>query len=182
MNRITLFSTATVIVWLAACSDAIRVRTDYDKGVNLHNYKTYNWLPLAEIESKNDPLLLNELTFKRIKNAIDSEMASKQIQYSESVPALLIHFHVILNNKTAIRPVFFGYNYGAYWNRAQMDSFQYREGTLLIDLMDASNKNLLWRGWGTSIIDDDSAVEVTESQIKNAVAKILKDFPPVPNP
>jgi hypothetical protein len=57
-----------------------------------------------------------------------------------------------------------------------VDAYQYREGTLIIDLMDASNKNLLWRGWGTSVID--GPIDLTEKQINDAVTKILKAFPP----
>ncbi|MFM7430038.1 MAG: hypothetical protein ACKO1F_09080 [Flammeovirgaceae bacterium] len=45
----------------------MRVRSDYDKDINLNLYKTYSWLPVKEIESKNNPLVYNELTDKRIK-------------------------------------------------------------------------------------------------------------------
>jgi hypothetical protein len=161
---------------MMSCSDQIRVRSDYDAEVDLTKFKTFNWLPAKEIESKNNPLLLNELTFKRLRKAIDQQLALKQVQFSESNPALLVHYHIIVDNRTAIRPAVYGYNYGAYWMRNQVDAYQYREGTLIIDLMDASNKNLLWRGWGTSVID--GPIDLTEEQINDAVSKILKAFPP----
>jgi hypothetical protein len=173
MNLRTIVFSLALPFLLVGCSDQLRIHSDYDKDVRLVNYKTYNWLPAKEIESKNDPLLLNELTFKRIHKAIDTEMAIKHIQYTESVPALLVHFHLILDNKTAIRPAFYGYNYGAYWTRTQVDMYQYREGTLIIDLMDATNKNLLWRGWGTAIMDDET-IEITEEQIS------IKNFKSLP--
>lgn len=161
---------------IMSCSDQIRVRSDYDAEVDLTKFKTFNWLPAKEIESKNNPLLLNELTFKRLRKAIDQQLALKQVQFSDSNPALLVHYHIIVDNRTAIRPAVYGYNYGAYWMRNQVDAYQYREGTLIIDLMDASNRNLLWRGWGTSVMDD--TIDLTEEQINGAVAKILKSFPP----
>jgi hypothetical protein len=74
----------------------------------------------------------------------------------------------------------YGYNYSQYWIRNQMDVYQYREGTLIIDLMDANNNNLIWRGWGTAILDNGD-IDLTEEKINHAVYKILKEFPPNKN-
>ena len=74
-------------------------------------------------------------------------------------------------------PAAYGYNYGPYWMRTRADVFQYREGTLIIDLMDSKNKNLIWRGWGVSVLGDNS-VSLTEEEINDILIKILKEFPP----
>jgi Domain of unknown function (DUF4136) len=64
--------------------------------------------------------------------------------------------------------------------RNQVDVYQYREGTLIIDLMDAKNNNLIWRGWGTSVLNSND-IDLTEAEISEAVYKILKEFPPTKN-
>lgn len=168
------------LLFLLACSEQLRVRSDYDKDVNLKLYKTYAWLPVKEIESKTNPLVYNELTDKRIKRAVDTQLKAKSILYTTDSPDLRVHYHIVIDNKSMVRPSIYGYNYSQYWIRNQMDVYQYREGTLIIDLMDAKNNNLIWRGWGTSVMDS-SDIDLTEEEINVAVYKILKEFPPTKN-
>jgi hypothetical protein len=167
---------AIAILLMTQCSNQIAVKSDYDKDVNLSLYKTYAWLPAKEIESKINPLVYNELTDKRIKNAVETQLQSKGIELAAN-PDLRVHYHIIIDNKSAVRPAAYGYNYSTYWMRNQVDVLQYREGTLIIDLMDSKNKNLIWRGWGVSVVGDNN-VSLTEEEINDAVIKILKEFPP----
>jgi hypothetical protein len=88
-----------------------------------------------------------------------------------------VHYHIIIDNKTSVNPSGYGYNYGPYWMRNRANVFQYREGTLIIDLMDSENKNLIWRGWGVAALGDNS-VSLTEEEINYIVIKILQEFPP----
>jgi hypothetical protein len=170
------FLLAIAVLLTASCSNQIAVKSDYDKDVDLSLYQTYAWLPNKEIESKNNPLVYNELTDKRIKQAVETQLQNKGIQRA-TIPDLHVHYHIIIENKSAVRPATYGYNYSNYWMRNQVDVLQYREGTLIIDLMDSKNKNLIWRGWGVSVLGD-SSVSLTEEEINDAVSKILKEFPP----
>jgi Domain of unknown function (DUF4136) len=169
-----------MILLIAGCSDQIRIKTDYDREVNLKLYKSYAWLPVKEIESKNNPLVYNELTDKRIKKAVEVQFQIKGIQYTPENPDLRIHYHIIVDNRSAVRPAAYGYYYSPYWMRNQYDVYQYREGTLIIDLMDAKNNNLIWRGWGTEVLNTND-IDLTEAEINDAVYKILKEFPPTKN-
>jgi hypothetical protein len=54
--------------------------------------------------------------------------------------------------------------------------YPYREGTLIIDLMDANNKTLVWRGWATSAIEE-AVSRNPEQSIRKAVERIFKLFP-----
>ncbi len=180
MKLINLFSPALILLTVWSCSNQIRVKTDYDREVNLKLYKSYAWLPLKEIESKNNPLVYNELTDKRIKKAVETQFQVKGIQYTPENPDLRIHYHIIVDNRSAVRPAAYGYYYSPYWMRNQYDVYQYREGTLIIDLMDAKNKNLIWRGWGISVLNTND-IDLTEADINEAVYKILKEFPPTKN-
>jgi hypothetical protein len=168
---------AGITLLIASCSNEIRVTTDYDREVNLKLYKTYSWLPVKEIESKNNPLVYNELTDKRIKKAVDMQFQVKGIQFTTDNPDLRVHYHIIVDNRSAVRPAAYGYYYSPYWMRNQYDVYQYREGTLIIDLMDSKNNNLIWRGWGTEVLNTND-IDLTEAVINDAVFKILKEFPP----
>jgi hypothetical protein len=173
-NRVLLLFS---FLFASGCSEQLRVRSDYDKDVNLKLYKTYAWLPVKEIESKVDPLVFNELTNKRIKSAVDLQLKSKLIKYTADSPDLRVHYHIVIDNKSMMLPARYGYNYSQYWIRNQTDVYYYREGTLIIDLMDAKSNNLVWRGWGIRTVDN-SDIDLTEQEINDAVDKIMKAFPP----
>ncbi len=174
--KLFILSISTSLL-LVNCSNQIRVRSDYDKDVNLTTYKTYAWLPTKEIESKNNPLLYNELTDKRIKKAVDLQFQAKGIPNTEVSPDFLVHYHIIIENRSTVRSTPYGYNYSPYWMRNQLDVYQYQEGTLIIDLMDAKNNNLIWRGWASEVLNNNDP-ELTEKEIAEAVYSILKQFPP----
>ena len=176
MKTKNLLLSVIAIFLMARCSNQITVKSDYDKDVNLSLYKTYAWLPIKETESKTNPLVYNELTDKRIRKAVETQLQNKGIQLAAK-PDLRVHYHIIIDNKSTVRPATYGYNYSNYWMRNQADVFQYREGTLIIDLMDSKSNDLIWRGWGVSVLRDNT-VGLTEEEINEAVIKILKEFPP----
>lgn len=159
------------------CSNQISVRSDYDRDVNLVIYKTYAWLPEKEIESKNNPLLYNELTDKRIRKAVELQFQAKGIPFDEENPDFRVYYHIIVENRSSVSPAPYGYYYSPYWTRSQMYVYQYQEGTLIIDLMDAKNNKLIWRGWATEVLNNRN-LQLTEKEITEAVYEILKEFPP----
>ena len=162
---------------LVSCSAQMNVRSDYDREINLRQYKSYYRLPVKEIESKIEPLYYNELTDKRIKKAVDLQLQGKAIRSDSIAPSLRVHYHISVDRRATIRPANYGYAYGPYWMRNQMDSYSYREGTLIIDLMDAKTNNLVWRGWASSVLNDND-IDLSEMKITEAVFKILQQFPP----
>jgi hypothetical protein len=175
-----LFTLIGILILGAACSNRIKVNSDYDRDVNLKLYKSYSWLPAKEIEDKNNPLVYNELTDKRIKKAVDLQFQIKGIALNVVDPDLRVHYHIVIDNKSAVRTSAYGYYYSPYWTRSHMDVYRYREGTLIIDLMDAKNNNLVWRGWGVSVLNDND-LTMEEEEINDAVYRILKEFPPTKN-
>ncbi|MBS1976788.1 MAG: DUF4136 domain-containing protein [Bacteroidetes bacterium] len=176
MNRYSLFWILFGAGLLVGCSNEIIVRTDYDKTISLSNCKTYQWLPSKDIEMRNNPVYYNELSDKRIKSSVDEELQRKGFRLVEEKPDLIVHYHIVIEDKSMVRTDPYGYYYGSYWMTNQKNLYEYREGSLLIDLMDASNKSLVWRGWAVSILDDSR--EMPEQLLKNAIVKIFSQFPP----
>lgn len=160
---------------VVACSPDIIVNTDFDRSVQLPKLTNYNWLPVKNIEARNNPLFFNELNDARVKTAVNKQLADKGYKLNEMNAEFIVHYHITIEDKTAFRPEPFGYNYSPYWKREEMEAVRYREGTLIVDLMDTRNCNLIWRGWATSILDDQNLV--TEELINRAITKIFEKFP-----
>ncbi len=164
------------ILALAACSPEIRVYSDHDPDYHVRDFSTFDWGQKSSIEANQNPLHYNELNDKRIKSAILKELSSRGYSRTEADPDLVIHYHIIIDDQSVVTTEPFGYFYGPYWMRMRTHVYSYREGTLIIDLMDPKTNNLVWRGWATAAIDV-MTQEQTEEMINRAVAKIFRRFP-----
>jgi len=164
-----------LIVSLFGCGSSSQVFTDYDRSSAIDQYQTFGWLPASNIETRNNPLFYNELNDKRIKSAVAAQLESRNYKYSDK-PELLVHYHIIIDDKTIVRTDPYGYYYGPYWMRTQVNVYQYREGTLIIDLMDAETNSLVWRGWITSFLKNHDPERMEES-ISTSVRMIFAQYP-----
>jgi len=169
-----VFKRLLPILILCSCSNELRVYVDFDREVALQRLTNYDWLPVNQIESRNSPLYFNELTDKRIKAAVESQLKEKGYVHSSNAQ-MIVHYHIVVANKTSVRPEPFGYNYGHYWIQNEIDTYRYEEGTLILDFMDESNCNLIWRGWAVSVLDSEKMID--EELINRAVTEIFKKFP-----
>jgi len=55
-------------------------------------------------------------------------------------------------------------------------TYDYKDGTLMIDVIDAAKKQLIWQGTGNKEIDKPS--KNPDQAINEAVQKIMASFPP----
>jgi hypothetical protein len=173
MARILIF---LAIVVVAGCSPQIKVYSDMDPDYDLWTYRSFDWGQKVNVEAGNNPLRYNELNDKRIKAAVLQQLQSRGFILREQDPDLIVHYHIIVDNKSAVTTEPLGYRYGSYWMRSGVNVYYYREGTLIIDLMERSTKNLVWRGWAVANVDEIDTEEVDEV-IKVAVEKIFRKFP-----
>ena len=51
-------------------------------------------------------------------------------------------------------------------------------GTLVLDMYDPATKQLVWTGQATKTIDPGSNPEKNMKNVNNAIAKLLKNYPP----
>jgi len=156
---------------VTACSDQITVRTDYDRAFNISDYPSFAWMDKEGIEARNNPLYYNELNDKRIRDAVLAQLNAKGYTFTAEKPRLKVHYHIVIEDKTQIRSD----TYSPYWIKSERDVYTYREGTLIIDLMDAETNALLWRGWAISALSDTD--QMSDELIHDAVAKIIAKLP-----
>jgi hypothetical protein len=160
-----------VVGFMSGCA-AYAIKTDYDRSVDFSRYTTYKWMktPSDVLEPRSTQSLLD----KRVKSAVNQELAMKGLQASTRQADLLITYHAGVRNKVDVTTHRYGYR---GWASA-VDVHQYSEGTLVLDLIDAESNQLVWRGWGTGVVDPDPSQ--MESRVNKAVTEILAKFPPQP--
>jgi len=171
-----LFNTTLIIIamnLLIGCSPIYNVSYDYDRSFDFKRLRTYGWLPLPEKAT------LSDLDLNRIKLAVDNEMTARGLRVSSDHPNFFVAGHLVKKDKVNVTNWGYGYSpYGRYWGRGGFSVYQYEEGTLIIDLVDAESKNLVWRGVAKADVEVATTPEKRDRLINGAVLKILKNFPP----
>ena len=167
-----------------SCSPTVKVTSDYDHSANFSEYKTFAVYDLRAQEGQ-----VNQLNVDRVTKAIRNEMLAKGFTESAN-PDLKVNAVSILKNRTSVsaNTDFYGYGgmyrpYG-YWGGGAMmgganttfNTYDYVDGSLVIDIVSAKNQKLLWQGIGNAEID--SKPDNPEEFINSSIKKILADFPP----
>ncbi len=167
------------LVALAGCSQ-FKIRTDYDQTADFPALHTYGWRP-APPDPTGDPRFDNSLINAAVRAAIDRELAAKgYAQAASGTPDFLVGYDGVVKSKIDVATIDrrYGYRGGVAYGHPTLDARTYEEGTLLVDVIDPRTTKLLWRGSATGAVRPESSIEQREQRINQAVADILKEFPP----
>jgi hypothetical protein len=166
-----------LLVLLASCS-SVSVKHDYDRETDFQQYKTYAW---SEQAMPGDALAQNPLVKKRVQVAVDETLRSKGYSLTELEQAdFVVVTHAGIKERMRVQDWGrYGW-YDPWWGPygGRVDVSYYEEGTLVIDIVDAKEKELVWRGMGTGIVKQYAKPEKMQKDIDQDVTKILAAFPP----
>jgi Domain of unknown function (DUF4136) len=174
-----LLIAALVLLLPPAVAVAQKVSYDYDKAANFAGFKTY--------AHKEGTKVGQPLIDERIVEAIDAQLAAKGLTKTEADPDVFVVYHIAFDKQKDISTFSTGYGggYGPYgwgWGGGMGSSTtQVRDiliGTLVIDLADAKQGKLAWRGMGVKEVKTQTNPEKRDKSINNAVKKIFKNYPP----
>lgn len=173
-----------VLGLIYSCSPTVKVTTDYDHSANFSEYKTFAVYDLKAQEGQ-----VNQLNVDRVTKAIRAEMIAKGFTESSN-PDLKVNAVSILKNKTQVTADSNFYGYGGmyrpygYWGGGAMmgganttfNTYDYVDGSLIIDIVSTKTQKLVWQGIGNAQID--SKPDNPEEFINSSIKKILEGFPP----
>ncbi len=163
---------STSLLLLAAGCSTVSTKYDYVKTYDFSQLHTFGWLPDRELPDV-DPSVV-----RRVEGRVAAELAAKG--YREATdPDFLLVLYAGTEVKSEEQAVGYAINTtGPLWGPAGVVSYEYEEGTLVIDVVDARRHELVWRGMGKSDLDPNQTQAAREGVIDEAVAAILKNFPP----
>lgn len=157
---------------IAGCA-ARSVQAYLETGADLSRYQRYAWGP-ADRAATGDPRLDNNEIFQdRVRAAVERQLAIKGYEKSAGgAPDLLVHYHASVEQRIDLT------NAEGSQPCPGCKPFIYEAGTLVIDLVDARTKRLLWRGWSEGnvegVIDNQRWME---ERIDEAVKRIVEKLP-----
>jgi len=147
------------------------VKTDYDDEADFSSYKTFAFMKVKYKHAPKDQAR-RSLTEKRIKRAVEQEMTAKGYKMIErGRPDIRIIYHIDVKNRVDVDH----YGYRGWRRQGHTVVHKYKEGTLIIDFVDPSQDQLVWRGWATGVAGNP---EKMEKLIDDAVTNILAKYPP----
>lgn len=171
----TLILAAAIVVLGPTLALAQKTSFDFDKTADFSRFKTYD---LKDGTKVGDALIDN-----RIVAAIEKELAAKGLIRNAASPDAVVVYHVAFDKKqdiTAYNSGYggYGYRWGGGWGTTDVRVNEILVGTLVIDIADAKKQEVAWRGMGVKEVDVQAKAEKRDKNINEAVAKILKNFPP----
>jgi hypothetical protein len=169
----TIFASVGIALVFASASSAQQVKTDFDRSANFSQYKTYSW---EKVQTQN------QLWAPRIQEAVNASLAAKGLTLAPSGGDLAIVAIETTQNQQTLNTFYDGLGGGWRWRGfggfgdSTTTTENYKVGTLVVDLFDAHNKSLIWRGSSSDTLSDKS-----DKNIKNldkGVQKMFDHFPP----
>ncbi|MFQ5754782.1 MAG: DUF4136 domain-containing protein [Acidiferrobacterales bacterium] len=172
---------------LAGCS-TMQVNTDFDPAADFGILQTYNWMPGPQ-KVTGDPRLDNEVLEKRIHTAVENQLNAQGFRKQSSrTPDFLVGYHVALEKKLAVSTMntYYGYRAGWGWSYGvgtsaigpESYTYEYEQGSLILDIVDGDTRRLIWRGSAQTEVNKTASPEKRQAQINEAVKKMLEQFPP----
>jgi hypothetical protein len=168
-----LLLSALFISGLSACNSYNYYTAGLNK-TNMSRYRSFAWVsPEGKTENKPTASAIADL---KIKDAAVSSLTTKGLRMQQNNPDLLVTYtaKVGLGSKTVYYPTYYssgfypgfgmgfgwgyrpyyyggwggGYPFAYYGGLTAVDKEHYKEGTIIIDLIDTRTRKVVWRGYG----------------------------------
>lgn len=168
----TLVAVASLALGTIAFAQSVTY--DFDKATDFSRVKTYAWVRGTEL---SDPL-----NHKRIVSAVDAQLASRGMARVEASgnPDVLVAYHASFDRDLQING--FSSGWGGYrFGGSRSGSARVEEiliGTLVVDMVDAKTRTIVWRGTASREVDVKASPEKRERNINKAAEKLFRNYPP----
>jgi hypothetical protein len=179
-----LFVLPMVLLLAGAGSAAAQdVRYNFDKSANFAAFKTYKWVAIKGATK------LSDLVDKQIRAACEAELATKGLTKTEADTAdLYIGYQAAVGQEKEYTSFDTGWGYGPGYRGGWYGgggggmttgtTSTIYVGQLALDMYASSPHTLVWRGVASKTLDTEAKPDKQEKNLKKAVAKMLKNYPP----
>lgn len=179
------------LLLMASCGP--KVDTDKRTDRDLSSFSSYSFLPNQDTiqTSAYDNNMVNEVVI----DEINQNLQEQDLRLDRNQPDLLVYYHLMLDEEVAVNatPVYNNYQYyrpgyyvGPYYRNYAYNNYftvpritgtvqqvPYKEGTLVIDLINRRNNEIVWRGRADDVISPENL----EDELRNYIDAIFEEYP-----
>ncbi len=159
------------------------VRYNFDRNTDFSQFKTYKWVQIKGADQ------LNDMADRQLKQAVDAELLTKGLQNSDSDDAdLYIGYQAAISQEKQFTSYStdwgYGPGWGGRWYGGAGSSTTYgttstvQIGQIDLAMYDRAAKAMVWRSSASKTLDTTAKPEKQEKNLKKAIAKMLKHYPP----
>lgn len=158
---------------LSGCA-SVQIKSETNTNSDL---KTFNFYTMVDTEEGFLPNV-SPVQKMQIENAISTEVEKlSTISNNSGVtgPDILVSYFVVIDTKKDV-DTYTNYYRGRKWRYqiTDVDIREYKEGTLLLDFIDAKTNEVVWHGSATATITSNSIQ--LEKKINDAVTALFQRF------
>jgi hypothetical protein len=199
MRNTQLLLCAAAVAAISACSSGIRVRSTVSPQADLAGLHSYFVLtpPMRRADAptlpSSDPMLDNSITNRQLRQDLSQAFEARGYTAAAKNSAdFLVAYYAGTKQKfdttywgptwdPAWRYSYWGGRRGWAWpyyggpaaNYAQVS--EYKQGTVIVDVIDPKTQQLMWRGQGVAQVSSDPAKY--SSDLQRAVTAVVAKFP-----
>ncbi len=177
MRKIATFGTAIILGFSALGCSTMTVRADHDSQVDFGAYSSFAIFERQGKERRQPQM--SGLVDRRIVSSMASYLNAKGFQSKPARDAdLLVTFYTAIRKRVVINNAgWYGYRWHRWggWGGGARWATTYDEGTLVIDIIDRRNRELVWRAVGEGAF---SKSNPSDEKVEKRVGKLLQTFPP----
>jgi len=184
-----------VIFSFIACDENYTVKHEKVENVDFKKFKTYAWLPVMDSVTVwgIDRQQLNNAIFSNI----EEQLMERKITIDTVKPDILVRYSVMVNNSISVvntpiydyRPTMtYGMGYGYYGGYGSVGVYNqpvqvgtevrqvpFRNGQLVIDVIDHSTNKVVWRGYAYGSREEDN-VSAPIDKMRKRLKTIINDI------
>ncbi|GMU64527.1 MAG: hypothetical protein AMXMBFR36_08010 [Acidobacteriota bacterium] len=162
-------SVALVAASFAGAAAASTVKFDYDRTADFSTYESWAW-------KRGDERGGSSLAEARIRRALAEGLAERGFERVEAVAQadFLVDYRAAAHGELRLRE---GFRTPGFGRDLSVDRVPI--GTLVVDIFDASSRELVWRGVISDVLARDP--EKAEKKTVRSVGKLFGKFPPPPS-
>ncbi len=168
----------TITILLMTGCSTLETSVDYNEKFDFTKTDSFTVLS-SNKGSKNS--LFND----RVINALEKNLKQKNYTKTDENNADLIFvFHSNVKDKTQLNNNYqtIGYGRYGYGGRAGMmmstaSTYEYKEGTLVIDALDPKTQKIVWRGTASKELQDKETPQERTQAVNKVISDLMKKFP-----
>lgn len=186
MKRVLSF---LLLITLQFGCSSLKVTYDHDPGAEFSTFRTFDWVASHQ-EPTGDPRLDNSLTDIRVRGTVEGQLTLKGYRRVDAEkPDFYVSYYAslkdLLNMSSISHYDGFGVGerpgYGGGWpagSRTVTDVQSYKEGTLILDVVNGQTNRLVWRGIAQAEVDPSRDPHARQELLREAIHDMLTHFPP----
>jgi Domain of unknown function (DUF4136) len=154
------------------CASRPDIRLDKNPSVEMTSFRTFGFYDPVS----TDKSLYTTILSGRLKKATREELERRNYVYNEQNPELKVNFALSVVDRQELRSMPTGGFWGARFGLEDLETVNYRQGTLMVDLVDSGKNELVWRGVAEGRLDRKS-VENPGPAVDKVVGELFTGFP-----